>query len=138
MPYLKITIIAKVQLSKSAGGAVAETIRAHDAVQNACRALRQSDMAIYPDEVNVEQYQDDAGPSPAKIKRTRKPRAALGSGPLAQTAEQKATEEEAIAAQYEALRRRAPPPLNMAVPLPPTTGADGEDLLAIPPHLVRS
>ena len=83
MAYLKITISATVALPKSAGGAVAETIRAHTAVQAACHALRNAVLPIYAEDVKIEQYADDAEPTPAaKPKRGRRPRAALGSSPL--------------------------------------------------------
>lgn len=82
MAHLRISITVKIPLPKTAGSAVAETIKAHAAAQDAARALISSGM-YYPDEVKVEQWADDSEPAPKPERRKRQPRAALGSSPLA-------------------------------------------------------
>ncbi len=117
MPYLLIKITAKIPLPKSAGAAVAETIRAHAAMGKAVSAL-QGD-AIFP-EWSMDQYHEDAEPPPAPKPRGRRPRAELGSNPLAQEQIVQSAREVPHVGNHELPPRHS------------TTGPDGEDLLHIP------
>lgn len=111
MAHLKITITAIVELPKNAQHAVAAAV---DAMQIAQLASNSLALDKLKNVLTVEHFVADDEPAPAPKRRGRRPRAALGSSPLASPT----------------LAQGANPVTG--APFPPTTGPNGEDLLDIP------